>query len=164
MEPDDPNAAGGEPRRGPADGRPGEPQAGAPRQRASPGGFAGEWVFDEGAGGPEVGSSNAAAGAPRAGTDAGSASDAGARARARATGSRSGAEGLPSLESGIRALLVSILGAGPADPVHRVGLALVAWPPIGIAIADVIGRLTGCATYAVSCDGSDPLLPWLGQA
>jgi hypothetical protein len=54
---------------------------------------------------------------------------------------------------------------GPADdPVRRLGLALVAWPPIGLAAAAAIGDLTGCSVYAASCGGSDPLLPWLAQA
>lgn len=54
---------------------------------------------------------------------------------------------------------------GPADePVRRLGLALLAWPPIGLAAAVVVGELTGCATYAAACVGVDPMLPWLAQA
>ncbi len=54
---------------------------------------------------------------------------------------------------------------GPADdPFRRLGLALVAWPPIGLAAAAVIGDVTGCSAYSAACTGSEPLLPWLAQA
>lgn len=56
------------------------------------------------------------------------------------------------------------LGSQSDDPVRRLGLALVAWPPIGLAAAAMIGDLTGCTAYAATCGGSDPLLPWLAQA
>lgn len=47
---------------------------------------------------------------------------------------------------------------------RRLGLALVAWPPIGLAAAAAIGELTGCSAYSAECGGSDVLLPWLAQA
>ena len=47
---------------------------------------------------------------------------------------------------------------------RRLGAALVAWPPIGLAAAVAIGESTGCTSFAATCDGSDPLLPWLAQA
>jgi DnaJ domain len=54
---------------------------------------------------------------------------------------------------------------GPTDdPVRRVGVALVSWPPIGIAAAAAIGEVTGCSAYSVECAGTDSLLPWLAQA
>lgn len=54
---------------------------------------------------------------------------------------------------------------GPADdPIRRLGMALVAWPPIGLAAAAATGELTGCTTYSAACGGSEPLLPWLAQA
>jgi curved DNA-binding protein CbpA len=56
------------------------------------------------------------------------------------------------------------LGSQSDDPVRRLGLALVAWPPIGLAAAAMIGDLTGCSAYTAACGGSDPLLPWLAQA
>ena len=56
------------------------------------------------------------------------------------------------------------LGGPTDDPIRRLGLALVAWPPIGLAAAAAIGDLTGCSVYSASCDGSEPLLPWLAQA
>lgn len=50
------------------------------------------------------------------------------------------------------------------DPVRRVGISLVAWPPIGLAAAAAIGDVTGCSVYAATCSGTDSLLPWLAQA
>jgi hypothetical protein len=56
------------------------------------------------------------------------------------------------------------LGGSTDDPIHRLGLALVAWPPIGIVAAATIGDATGCATYSAACGGVEPILPWLAQA
>jgi len=57
-----------------------------------------------------------------------------------------------------------LLGAPSDDPIRRLGLALVAWPPIGLAAAAAIGDITGCTTFSAECAGSDTLLPWLAQA
>jgi hypothetical protein len=56
------------------------------------------------------------------------------------------------------------LSGATDDPVRRFGVALVAWPPIGLAAAAAIGELTGCSVYAATCGGTDSLLPWLAQA
>jgi curved DNA-binding protein CbpA len=56
------------------------------------------------------------------------------------------------------------LGTPADDPMRRLALALVAWPPIGLAAAAAIGELTGCSAYSAECGGSDVLLPWLAQA
>ena len=58
----------------------------------------------------------------------------------------------------------SWLDGGTDDPVRRFGIALVAWPPIGLAAAAAIGEVTGCSAYAAMCSGTDTLLPWLAQA
>ena len=58
----------------------------------------------------------------------------------------------------------SWLGGPADDPIRRLGLALVAWPPIGLAAAAIIGDVTGCTAFAASCTGSEPMLPWLAQA
>lgn len=50
------------------------------------------------------------------------------------------------------------------DPVRRLGQALVAWPPIGLAAAALIGNATGCSAFSAQCDGTEPMLPWLAQA
>ena len=56
------------------------------------------------------------------------------------------------------------LGSPADDPIRRLGLALVAWPPVGLAAAAAIGEMTGCTAYSAECGGSDMLLPWLAQA
>ncbi len=66
--------------------------------------------------------------------------------------------------TGRRLSASELLTGSSDDPVRRLGLALLAWPPIGVAAAGVIGTLTGCATYSADCGGTEPLLPWLAQA
>jgi hypothetical protein len=56
------------------------------------------------------------------------------------------------------------VGGSSDDPVRRFGIALVAWPPIGLAAAALISDVTGCAIYSADCGGTEPLLPWLAQA
>ncbi len=46
----------------------------------------------------------------------------------------------------------------------RVLTALIAWPPIGLTLALVIGELTGCARFAVSCADTSTAWAWLLQA
>ena len=52
----------------------------------------------------------------------------------------------------------------PAGEWRRLGLVLLAWPPLGLAAATAIGQATGCLSYSVSCSSADRLLPWLAQA
>lgn len=70
----------------------------------------------------------------------------------------------PSSELPIGPRLTSILGADLGDPTRRFGFALLAWAPLGIAAAAVIGQITGCTAYSASCGTAEPLLPWLAQA
>jgi len=56
------------------------------------------------------------------------------------------------------------LDRDPNDPVRRFGYALVAWAPVGLAAAALIGDATGCATYGAACTGVAPMMPWLAQA
>ncbi len=46
---------------------------------------------------------------------------------------------------------------------RRLALALLAWPPLGIAAASLIGQATGCAVFSASCTGQLSLLPWVAQ-
>jgi hypothetical protein len=57
-----------------------------------------------------------------------------------------------------------LIGGASDDPIRRLGIALVAWPPIGLAAAALIGDVTGCASFSAACGGTEPLLPWLAQA
>ena len=63
-----------------------------------------------------------------------------------------------------RSLPRDLIGGPADDPIRRLGIALIAWPPIGIAAAALIGDVTGCATFSASCGGTEPMLPWLAQA
>lgn len=112
-----------------------------------------------------------AANEPTAGRpDPAPATEAGPSARAWATPPRDARRGAPfrSGEPGDRveplAPLARLLDAEPRDPIRRLGYSLLAWAPIGLASAAVIGQLTGCATYSATCSGAAPLLPWLAQA
>jgi hypothetical protein len=70
----------------------------------------------------------------------------------------------PSSEPLIRPRIASILGGDHGDPTRRLGFALLAWAPLGIAAAAIIGQITGCTAYSASCGTAEPLLPWLAQA
>jgi hypothetical protein len=61
--------------------------------------------------------------------------------------------------------------AGTAGPgitrrpgVRRIVGAAVAWPPLGIAAAALIGEATGCAAFEASCTAPAHLYPWFAQA
>jgi hypothetical protein len=45
----------------------------------------------------------------------------------------------------------------------RLVAALLAWPPLGIAAAAVIGAATGCATFSATCTSTATLYPWVAQ-
>ena len=47
---------------------------------------------------------------------------------------------------------------------RRLLFALLAWPPLGIAAAALIGESTGCAAFSASCTREGAILPWLAQA
>jgi DnaJ-like protein len=125
--------------------RPGRPRFEAPRPRADPrrAGRSSPWSPPDGVRDGESIDGRAASTAPRSGATG----DAAFRPRGRfAAASR------------------EWLGGPADDPIRRLGIALVAWPPIGLAAAAAIGDLTGCTTYAAACGGTDTVLPWLAQA
>ncbi|MEW5992445.1 MAG: DnaJ domain-containing protein [Chloroflexota bacterium] len=47
---------------------------------------------------------------------------------------------------------------------RRLVRAMVAWPPLGIAAAAVIGDATGCAAFEATCVAPADLYPWVAQA
>ncbi|MEO7665200.1 MAG: hypothetical protein ABIV26_08735 [Candidatus Limnocylindrales bacterium] len=47
---------------------------------------------------------------------------------------------------------------------RRLLRALIAWPPLGIAAAALIGEATGCAGFEASCAAPADLYPWAAQA
>ena len=47
---------------------------------------------------------------------------------------------------------------------RRLLRAVIAWPPLGIAAAAVIGEATGCAAFEATCTAPADLYPWFAQA
>ena len=47
---------------------------------------------------------------------------------------------------------------------RRLLRAVVAWPPLGIAAAAIIGEATGCAAFEATCTAPADLYPWFAQA
>jgi hypothetical protein len=45
----------------------------------------------------------------------------------------------------------------------RIGIALVGWPPIGIALATIAGEVTGCSRFAAGCVDLFGVGTWLAQ-
>ncbi len=81
-----------------------------------------------------------------------------AREQARADAESAGAAGPPfDFTFGFD------LGRLEALPYRRGILALVAWPPLGIAAASLIGEATGCAAFSAACTSVSTLYPWLAQ-
>ena len=39
----------------------------------------------------------------------------------------------------------------PTTPAGRLGLALLGWPPLGVAVSTAIGESTGCGRFSASC-------------
>lgn len=46
---------------------------------------------------------------------------------------------------------------------NRVGLAVLGWPPIGVAISTIAGEVTGCGRFAAGCIDTFELGTWLAQ-
>jgi len=78
-------------------------------------------------------------------------------------GARGGVDGPldPSAAAGLgpNGALLGLRGRFPA----RVGLALVGWPPIGVAISTIAGEVTGCGRFAASCVEVFGVGTWLAQ-
>jgi hypothetical protein len=144
-----------------ADGQPTTPEDGAPPTDAQP-----DWTDPIGApsGGPapEPAGAGASAGQP----DELRWADGWARTAAgpAMAGSLDDAPAGPTPRRPAGETTRDWLGGSTDDPIRRLGIALVAWPPIGLAAAAAIGEATGCASYAAACSGTDSLLPWLAQA
>jgi hypothetical protein len=55
------------------------------------------------------------------------------------------------------------LVGNPGGLAGRVGLALVGWPPIGLAISTIAGEVTGCGRFAAGCVELFGVGTWLAQ-
>ncbi len=55
------------------------------------------------------------------------------------------------------------LAGTPRGFMARVGLALIGWPAIGLALTTITGELTGCGRFAASCVDPFGVGTWLAQ-
>ena len=55
------------------------------------------------------------------------------------------------------------LAGTPRGFMARIGLALIGWPAIGLALTTVAGEITGCGRFAASCVDLFGVGTWLGQ-
>ncbi|MEO8208687.1 MAG: DnaJ domain-containing protein [Chloroflexota bacterium] len=94
------------------------------------------------------------------------ASEKAAAARGHSYRGSEGRDGTPvePLDLGLESALASRWGRLERSPYRRLILALLAWPPIGIAVASLIGQATGCAAFSATCTTTASLYPWLAQA
>ena len=72
--------------------------------------------------------------------------------------------GLPESSSGAGAIAWPGRVVAHSPLARRSLRALIAWPPLGIAAAAVIGEATGCASFEATCTAPADLYPWLAQA
>jgi hypothetical protein len=61
------------------------------------------------------------------------------------------------------AQVATTLAGTPRGFMARLGLALIGWPAIGLALATVGGELTGCGRFAASCVDLFGVGTWLAQ-
>lgn len=140
-------------------------EAGSAEATATQSGAA-EFPFDEPA--PESPRTRGASEASEARTDRATTPGrfaAASTTRPRSTGETrpTGASMSPAPDVAEPAARWPLLGDPSDDPIRRLRLTLVAWPPLGVAAAIAAGEATGCAAAAASCTGLAPLLPWLAQ-
>jgi hypothetical protein len=55
------------------------------------------------------------------------------------------------------------LAGTPRGFLARVGLALIGWPAIGLALTTATGEITGCGRFAASCVDPFGVGTWLAQ-
>jgi hypothetical protein len=77
-----------------------------------------------------------------------------------AGGASGPADDTPAAAAGLEGIGAVVPRSGfPA----RLGLALVGWPPIGIAISTIVGEVTGCGRFAASCVDVFGTGTWVAQ-
>ena len=77
-------------------------------------------------------------------------------------GSRS-APDRDSVDLGVRQAATALSGRVERSSYRRLILALLAWPPLGVAAASVISGVTGCAVFSASCTSMASAYPWFAQ-
>ncbi|MEO8463127.1 MAG: hypothetical protein ABI555_07940 [Chloroflexota bacterium] len=68
-----------------------------------------------------------------------------------------------SVDLGVRQAATALSARVERSPNRRLILALLAWPPLGIAAASVISWVTGCAVFSASCTSIASAYPWFAQ-
>ena len=68
-----------------------------------------------------------------------------------------------SVDLGVRQAAAALSGRVERSPHRRLILALLAWPPLGVAAASVISGVTGCAAFSASCTSMASAYPWFAQ-
>ena len=58
---------------------------------------------------------------------------------------------------------LSLLSRAPTTAAGRLGLALLGWPPLGLAVAGAVGESTGCGRFAASCNEAFSPGTWIVQ-
>jgi DnaJ domain len=88
-------------------------------------------------------------------------------ASASASASSSGREARPSAPSAPRPVRgsVDLLDLLPmaSGTRARIGLALLAWPPLGLFLTMLLGEVSGCGRFAAGCVETFALGTWVGQ-
>lgn len=92
-------------------------------------------------------------------TTAGAAADASAGDNGAQNGGGSPIDPLAAVGLDPDGALLGVRSGFPA----RIGLALVGWPPIGVAIATIAGEMTGCGRFAATCVEPFGVGTWLAQ-
>jgi hypothetical protein len=86
----------------------------------------------------------------------------------RAAGPPRGPNPAPSHSDGLdpfaaAADVAMSLAATPRGLMARIGLALIGWPAIGLALTSAAGEVTGCGRFAASCVDMFGVGTWLAQ-
>jgi curved DNA-binding protein CbpA len=143
-----------------------EPPIGGPSDAAGP--SADEESAARGAAGrPPVGRGRfegrgtRSAGSAQASDAASTAWDRAADRAAPSAGSSDESDGLDPFAAA--AHVATSLAGTPRGFMARVGLALLGWPAIGLALTTVTGELTGCGRFAASCVDPFGVGTWLAQ-
>jgi DnaJ-like protein len=89
------------------------------------------------------------------------------------TGAAAGASAYASPQPGQPPAPEPVEPASPVDPLaalplpggggRRVAVALLGWPPIGVAIAWLLGELSGCGRFSASCVETFAVGTWIAQ-
>ncbi|MEO5918714.1 MAG: hypothetical protein ABIQ17_04045 [Candidatus Limnocylindrales bacterium] len=64
---------------------------------------------------------------------------------------------------GVRQAATALSERVERSPYRRLIMALLAWPPLGVAAGSLIGEVTGCAAFSATCTSLAFTYPWFAQ-